>query len=223
MRDVSIARRAAQAPPGPRDRLARPAPRHHGARDAGRADPPPERRARVGVRPHRRRVVRARPQRVPGDPAHGRDPGRELHGLPRRGRGGRVRPRDRRRGVGRRPLPAREPGAQADGVRLDDRLRGLAADARGRRPRGVPDGRLQRRDDRAHRALPADPRPGHLRRRPRRHRPRRLRARDAEHPRVDRAPLRVQRVRDRVRPDAADRATARRSGATSATGRTSAS
>ena len=37
--------------------------------------------------------------------------------------------------------------------------------------RGVPDRRLQRRDDRAHRALPAGARPGHLRRRPRRHRP----------------------------------------------------
>ena len=36
-----------------------------------------------------------------------------------------------------------------------------------------PDGRLQRRDDRARRALPADPRPGDLRRRPGRHRPRR--------------------------------------------------
>ena len=40
-------------------------------------------------------------------------------------------------------------------VRLADRLRRLAADARRRRARGVPDRRLQRRDDRAHRALPA--------------------------------------------------------------------
>ena len=72
---------------------------------------------------------------------------------------GRVRPRDRRRGVGRRPLPAREPGAQAHGVRLDDRLRRLAADARRRRARSVPHRRLQRRDDRARRALPAHPRP----------------------------------------------------------------
>ena len=37
-----------------------------------------------------------------------------------------------RRGLGRRLLPAREPRAQAGAVRLDDRLRGLAADA-GRR------------------------------------------------------------------------------------------
>ena len=48
---------------------------------------------------------------------------------------------------------------------------GFAADARRRRARGVPDRRLQRRDDRAHRALPARARPGDLRRRPRRHRP----------------------------------------------------
>ena len=40
-------------------------------------------------------------------------------------------------------------------VRLADRLRRLAADARRRRARGVPDRRLQRGDDRAHRALPA--------------------------------------------------------------------
>ena len=40
-------------------------------------------------------------------------------------------------------------------VRLADRLRRLAADARRRRARGVPDRGLQRRDDRAHRALPA--------------------------------------------------------------------
>ena len=59
-------------------------------------------------------------------------------------------------------------------VRLADRLRRLAADARRRRARGVPDRRLQRRDDRAHRALPARARPGDLRRQPRRHRPRRF-------------------------------------------------
>ena len=85
---------------------------------------------------------------------------------------GAVRPLDRRRGVGARLLPAREPGAEAGRLRLADRLRRLAADARRRRARGVPDRRLQRRDDRAHRALPARPRPGALRRQPRRHRPR---------------------------------------------------
>ena len=144
--------------------------------DARRADPPAERGARLGIGAHHGRIVRPRPQRLPGDPPHGRDPRRQLHGLPRRRRERRVRPRHRRRGVGRRPLPPREPGAQAHGVRLDDRLRRLAADARRRRARGVPDGRLQRRDDRARRALPAHPRPGDLRRRPRRHRARRLRA-----------------------------------------------
>ena len=57
----------------------------------------------------------------------------------------------------------------------------------GRRARGVPDGRLQRRDDRARRALPAPPRPGDLRRRSGRHRARRLRSGAALDPRLDRA------------------------------------
>ena len=38
------------------------------------------------VRAHRERVRRARPARVPGDPADGRDPGQQLHGVRRRGR-----------------------------------------------------------------------------------------------------------------------------------------
>ena len=76
----------------------------------------------------------------------------------------RLRPLDRRRGLGARLLPAREPGAEARRLRLADRLRRLAADARRRRARGVPDRRLQRRDDRAHRALPARARPRGLRR-----------------------------------------------------------
>ena len=181
-------------------------PGHRRAGGARRADPPAERRARLRIGPHHGRIVRARPQRVPGDPADGRDPRQQLHGLPRRRRDRRVRPGHRRRGVGRRPLPAREPRAQADRLRLDDRLRRLAADAVRRRPRGVPDRRLQRRDDRARRALPAHPRPGDLRRRARRHRARRLRARAAVDPRLDRAALRVQRLRHRVRPGAAARA-----------------
>ena len=45
-----------------------------------------------------------------------------------------LRPLDRRRGVGARLLPAREPRAQDRRLRLPDRLRRLAADARGRRP-----------------------------------------------------------------------------------------
>ena len=41
-----------------------------------------------------------------------------------------VRPLDRRRGLGARLLPAREPRAEADALRVADRLRRLAADAR---------------------------------------------------------------------------------------------
>ena len=92
---------------------------------------------------------------------------------------GALRPLDRRRGLGARLLPAREPGAEARGVRLADRLRRLAADGRRRRARGVPDRRLQRRDDRAHRPLPAAARPGGVRRQPGRRRPRLVRARPA--------------------------------------------
>ena len=57
------------------------------------------------------------------------------------------------------------PELKTRAVRVPDRLRRLAADARGRRRRGAPDGRLQRRDDRADRALPARARPRDLRRR----------------------------------------------------------
>ena len=63
-----------------------------------------------------------------------------------------LRPVDRRRGLGARLPPAREPGPKAGAVRLAHGLRRLPADARGRRARGHPDRRLQRRDDRAHRA-----------------------------------------------------------------------
>ena len=93
--------------------------------------------ARQRVAPHRERVGRARPALLPGDPADGRDPARELHGLPRSRARRAVRPVDRRRGVGARLLPPREPGAEARGIRLADRLRRLAADARRRRARGV--------------------------------------------------------------------------------------
>ena len=58
-----------------------------------------------------REARRARPSRLPGSAADGRDPLRELHGV-RRPRARRaVRRLDRRRGVGGRPLPAREPRA----------------------------------------------------------------------------------------------------------------
>ena len=107
-------RRAAQAPSRPRDRLAGPAPGHGGARGARRADPSGERVPGQRVAPHRERVGRARPALLPGDPADGRDPARQLHGLPRPRPRGAVRPLDRRRGLGARLLPAREPGAEAD-------------------------------------------------------------------------------------------------------------
>ena len=170
-------RRAAPAPPRPRDRLARPAPGHGGARGARRADPPGERaRSRTSRPTSSRESAEHDLHCFQALAADGRDPRRELHGLPRPRPRRAVRPLDRRRGVGARLLPAREPGAEARRVRLADRLRRLAADAGRRRARGVPDRRLQRRDDRAHRPLPAAARPGDLRRRARRHRPRRASA-----------------------------------------------
>jgi AcrR family transcriptional regulator len=75
--------------------------------------------------------------------------------------------------------PARELRAEAGGLCVADRLRRLAAHARRRRARSVPDRRLQRRDDRAHRPLPQGSRPGGVRRQPRRHRCRRVRAQAA--------------------------------------------
>ena len=110
-------RRAAQAPSRSRDRLAGAAPGHGGARGARRADPSGQRLPRQRVAPHRERVGRARPALLPGDPADGRDPALQLHGLPRPRARGAVRPLDRRRGLGARLLPAREPGAEADALR----------------------------------------------------------------------------------------------------------
>ena len=126
----------------------------------------------AGQRVAARRVRggRARPARVPGDPPDGRGARRELHGLPRPRHRGAVRPLGRRRGLGRRPLPARAPAAQARPVRVDDRLRRLGADGRRRRRRGGTHLRLQRRDGRAHRPLPPAAGPLRLRRRPRRRR-----------------------------------------------------
>ena len=176
-----------------------------GPRGAGRAHPSGERAPGERVDAHRERVGRARPALLPGDPPDGRDPARELHGLPRPRPRRAVRPLDRRRGLGARLLPAREPGAEAGRVRLADRLRRLAALRGRRRARGVRDRRLQRGDDRAHRALPAPARPRRLRRQSRRHRPRRLRARSAGDPRVDGAELRLRRLRHRIRPGRAGR------------------
>ena len=69
-------------------------------------------------------------------------------------------------GLGRRLLPARESGTQAQRVRLVHRLRRLGADAGRRSSGGRADRRLQRRDGRADRSLPAAARPGTVRRRP---------------------------------------------------------
>ena len=100
-----------------------------------RNDPSGEPSPRERVDAHRERVRRARPALLPGDPEDGRDPARQLHGLPRPRARRAVRPLDRRRGVGARLLPAREPGAEASRLRLADGLRRLAADARRRRAR----------------------------------------------------------------------------------------
>ena len=143
--------RAARARRRARDRLARAGPGHPRARGGGRADPSRQRAPGQRVAAHRVRVRRARPALLPGVAADGRDPDQQLHGLPRRRARGPLRPLDRRRGVGARLLPAREPAREAGALRVAHRLRRLAADARRRRARGVPDGRLQRRDGRAHR------------------------------------------------------------------------
>ena len=159
-------RRAAQAAPRSRDRLARPAPGHHGAGGARRAHPPGQRLA----------GQRVRRTSSPSRPSTTCTPSRRSAGWTRSSSPTSwcsttwsarrpLRPVDRRRGLGPRLLPAREPRAEAGRLRLDDRLRRLAADARRRRAGGVPDRRLQRRDDRAHRPLPAGARPRDLRRR----------------------------------------------------------
>ena len=135
-RDIAIARELRTPAPRPRDRLARPAPGDRGARGRRRARPSRQPRSVQRVAPHRVRVGRARPALLPGVAAHGRDPGRQLHGLPRPRERDRLRPVDRRRGLGDRLLPAREPRAEAGRLRVADRLRRLAADARRRRARG---------------------------------------------------------------------------------------
>ena len=77
-------RRAAPHAPRPRDRLARPAPGHRACCEArGERIHPASALAGERVRPHRERVGRARPALLPGDPPDGRDPARQLHGLPR--------------------------------------------------------------------------------------------------------------------------------------------
>ena len=76
--------RAARAGPGPRGRLARAEPGHPRAGGRGRAHPSGQPAPRQRVAPHGVGVRRARPALLPGVPPHGRDPGRQLHALPRR-------------------------------------------------------------------------------------------------------------------------------------------
>ena len=64
----------------------------------------------------------------------------------------------------------------------------------------LPDRRLQRRHGRPRRPPPRGPRPGAVRRQPRGHRPGAARAGAADDPRLDRAQLRLHRLRDRLRP-----------------------
>ena len=187
-RDVGDRRRAAQAASRPRDRLARAAPGDRGARGARRADPPGER----ATWPTSRGTSRAsRPSTTCTASRRSRRMDEILlanfmvfHDVVRE------EPYDLWIGDEAWELDYylhENPEQKRAAVRLADRLRRLAADARRRRARGVPDRRLQRGDDRAHRALPARARPRDLRRRPRRHRARRVRSRPARDPRLDRA------------------------------------
>ena len=153
-RDVAIARELRDAAPGPGDRLARPGPGHPRARSGGRAHPSGQRAPGQRVRPT---SSRSRPSTTctcfQAHAADGRDPGRELHGLRRR------RPRDAATTCGSATRPGSSTTtctrtrAEARTVRLADRLRRLAADARGRRAGGDADRGLQRRDGRARRAI----------------------------------------------------------------------
>ena len=137
-RDLAIAGELRAAAPRPRDRLARPAPGHRGARRARASASTRRARLLASESAHiESRGRRARPALLPGVPADGRDPGRQLHGLRRRGR----RERATTCGSATRPGTSttsctRTPSCKRLAVRLDDRLRRLAADARRRRARG---------------------------------------------------------------------------------------
>ena len=204
-RDVAIARELRAAGRRRRDRLACAGPGDPSARARGRAGASREPLAGKRVGPLRVRVGRARPPLLPGVAPHGRDPDHELHGLPRRRARGALRPLDRRRGLGARLLPAREPRREARPLRLADGLRRLASDGGRRRSRGLPHGRLQRRDGRAHRHPPGGARPRPVRRQPRRHRARSARPGPPADPRLDRGQLRLRRVRVGLRSGRAGR------------------
>ena len=84
---------------------------------AGRARAPRRRPSSPARSSTSRLSRRARPARVPGHPPDGRGAGHELHGVRRAGTHRALRRVGGRRGLGRRLLPAREPGAQARAVR----------------------------------------------------------------------------------------------------------
>ena len=112
---------------------------------------------------------RPRPARVPGGPADGRDPGATTSwSSPTWSHD---EPYDL--WVGDEAWDVdyflhENPELKRTAVRLADRLRRLAADARRRHRGGRADRRLQRRDGRADRPVPAAARPGAVRRRTRR-------------------------------------------------------
>ena len=154
-------RRAAQAPSRPRDRLARPAPGHRGARGARRAHPSGQRASwptsRTTSRASRPSTTCTASRRSggwtrscsPTSWSSTTSSASEQYDL----------------WIGDEAWELdyylhENPEQKRTPLRLADRLRRLAADARRRRPRGVPDRRLQRGDDRAHRPLPARARPG---------------------------------------------------------------
>ena len=129
-RDIAIADELRRAVAGPRDRLARAGAGHDGARERGESDPPGERRAR---RARRRTSItrRASTTCTCSRRCGGMD---EIFCANFMVFADLVReePFDvwiARRGLGGRPLPAREPGAQDRAVRVADRFRRLPADA----------------------------------------------------------------------------------------------
>ena len=196
--------RAARARPELRDRLARAAPGHPGARAAGERSTRRRRgcatsRPTSSTRPASTTCTRSRPS-AGWTRSWCTTSWSSTRSWPTA-----LRPGDRRRGVGRRLLPAREPRAQAVRVRVDDGLRRLAADARRRRARGRADGGLQRGDDRA--AAPGSRGCGTASvfvGDPDDIVDRRFGPGLPEHPRLDRRELRLRRVRHRFDPVAVE-------------------
>ena len=156
----------------------------------GRGEPihPASAVPRQRVRAHRVASRRARPALLRGAAPDGRDPGRELHGLPRawceEERFDLVvgdEAWDIDHFLHENPELKRAPFAwMTDFV-------GFLPMPDGGDARGAPDRRLQRGDDRARRPLPVHSRPGDLRRQPRRRGARPLRTGPSGDPRLDRA------------------------------------